>query len=128
MAGLSDTAESRTLAHLLGVSATPSPVATYIILYNNAPTDSGGGVLIDDALPQRIRWSVPSLDPVISSNTNTLIWTAPSVWGEVGGWAILDSNAGAANIIFYGEFENPETVGLADQFSIASGDIVLGLD
>jgi hypothetical protein len=129
---LTNYAATKLLKHSVGIPYV-APTATYIVLYNVAPTDIGGGTIIDVAIAQPIRWGAATTDldnKTTISNSNIIIWSAASDdWGEVGGWAITDAAVGARNIIWVGEFDAPlENVGIGDQFTIAAGDIVLGLD
>lgn len=130
---LTNYAAVKLLGHSVGKSPWTAPTATYLILYNVPPTDIGGGTAIVDAIAQTIRWSTPVTgidNKTTTSNTNTIIWSAASSdWGEVAGWAITDSAVGAANILWFGDFDPPhENIGIGDQFSVAAGEITLGLD
>lgn len=119
--------EAKMLAHITGRTNWTAPAATWIGLYNDIPSDIGGGFPIFDAPVKQIRWSAPAGDPMTTSNTNTITWSDVSTeWGEVQGWGIFDSAAGAANLLWYGAFDAPYVyVTIGNDFTIAVGDITL---
>lgn len=126
MPALGNTAAVRILEHLTGKSSHAAPVSTYILLYNEPPTAEGGGSPVDEAPPQQIRWATPNLNPATIANSNTIIWTdAGSEWGEIGGWAVVDAQTGAANILFFGIFADPQIINIGDDFQIDPGDVTL---
>lgn len=127
---LTDYAERKLLGHSVGKGWT-APVSTFVQLYNVITTDLGGGTPVDGAPVQPIRWSaaVTSGDTTSISNSNTIIWSAASTnWGSVTAWAILDSAAGAPNILWYGSFDFPNTVNIGDQYTISAASITLSLN
>lgn len=122
---LSDYAEHKLLAHVLGESYWEGPDATYIGLFSNVPSDTVPGAFITDAGLKHIQWNVISS---IGSNVTTVTFGPANVdWGEVTAFGLYDSIA-SSNLLLWGVFDTATPVTIPDTFTIEPGDIEISLD
>jgi hypothetical protein len=104
-----------------------TPTATYLGLYNVAPTDVGGGTFILEAGWKEIKWGA-AVNGAIANSNLVDFGIASSYWGFIRGWGVFDSFGGGGNLWWFGDFNTYEEVGVGDGFQVAAGAISLAIN
>lgn len=129
MSAFSNYAENRILNHIVGQAVFELPVV-YIALFNEAPTEAGGGTEVSGAGYQRIAVSGLFADAVDGSisTAHDLMWdAAEGAWGTIVGAALMDAEEGG-NVLVYGEAASPKTLEEGDSYRIPAGALTITLD
>lgn len=122
---LSNYAEAKLLAHVLGENYWTGPDAVYIGLFSNVPDDSTPGAFIVDAGLKHIDWSLTG--STATNVTNVIFGPATEDWGTVRSFGLYDSIA-SSNLLLWGILDTPTPVTVAQTYTVAPGDITITLD
>ena len=138
MAALSDYAENALLDYLLGKNDT-DPLAhddLYVALFTSDPGEDASGAEVSGTSYARVQVPNQNGDAKWDTAANGIKRNAASIpfpaaggsWGTVTHVAIFTASTGTTNLIAYGPLSTSKTVGNADVFSFAVGDLQITLD
>lgn len=127
---LSNYLENKIIDHVLRNIAYTSPgTSIYVALHTANPGEDGSGAEVSGTGYARVQvsaWEAPASRA--TENTNAINFPqAGGNWGTVTHVGIWDDDT-AGNLLFYGELSASKVVTTGVTFSIAAGDLVVGLD
>jgi hypothetical protein len=133
--GRGTTQDSGILQFLLGGAAMSAPAGAYAALYSAVPTAdngtftelAGGGYARATISSSNASsaWSATTTDATGVWKTNSAQISFPQAtanWTAASGWGVLDASS-AGNIVYWGTFAGPSTVGSGATPSFASGQL-----
>jgi len=125
--------ENALLDHALGGPDYVRPANIWIALYLEAPNDAGGGLEVSGGsyyrpqLPNDLStWAAA----IGGSKTNLVEVVFPltsAAWGLVVAYAIHDDPV-AGNMLYWGEFDDPPTVGIGSTAKFVNGALTVQED
>lgn len=131
MGSLSNYAENKILEHSLGKTSWTMPTNVYAALYTVSPTESGGGTEVSASGYARVAITFGSASGGVISNSADIRFPAvgntSASWGTVVAIGILDAST-SGNLIWYGATSATVAIDTGDNFTIATGGLVISLD
>lgn len=132
MANISNYLEEKVLNHVFRGVASTSPVALYIALYTNNPTDADTGTEVSGTgyARQPISFTAPTQVDGKAQIANTADVEFPQAgasWGTITHAGIRDALTGG-NLLYYGPLNNPKLIETNDVLKVLAGELKLTLD
>jgi hypothetical protein len=128
MASISDYLENALLDHVLNNTALSSPVAVYVALYTDDPTDADVGTEVTGGSYARTQATFDAAAGGNTQNNNNITFpTATANWGTVTHIGVHDAVSGG-NLLFHAPLASSKTIETNDIFEIKVGFLVVDLD
>lgn len=127
MPALSLYAKNKLLDHLLGKTAYTMPTNLHVALFTSNPTDQGTGTEVSgNAYARQPVTFGAAVNGTSANNVDVVFPIATGSWGTITHIGVYDASTGG-NMLFYGALTTSKTIGVDDQFKIASGNLTLSL-
>lgn len=129
MAAISTYLANKLFDHVLrGVSYTP-PTKVYLALYTTNPTASGTGTEVSADGTNYARQEIAFDEATAQATSNTAAIEFPKAltgWGNITHWGLKDAST-TGNLLYFGVFTAPITIGPNNYFKIDIGDLNLSV-